>query len=217
MLKEREKNILELLVRDYIRTAEPVSSKRVARHLRGTLSPASVRNVFSVLTDEGFITQPHTSGGRVPSVRGYRFFVDEVLGDEVESTAAQHITQVLGNMRALQEKMAHNFRVLSAFGEGIPVGFDEVFREPEFAERDVVTEMSTFLDRFERQRDAYRQSLEDDPFRVYIGEENPVERMRSISVVVGRKGRDDIFFVAGPTRMNYEGIISTVRIWMKND
>ncbi|MSR76206.1 MAG: hypothetical protein EXS68_01275 [Candidatus Ryanbacteria bacterium] len=217
MLKEREKNILELLVRDYIRTAEPVSSKRVARHLRGTLSPASVRNVFSVLTDEGFITQPHTSGGRVPSVRGYRFFVDEVLGDEVESTAAQHITQVLGNMRALQEKMAHNFRVLSAFGEGIPVGFDEVFREPEFAERDVVTEMSTFLDRFERQRDAYRQSLEDDPFRVYIGEENPVERMRSISVVVGRKGRDDIFFVAGPTRMNYEGIIGTVRIWMKND
>ncbi|MEK7649703.1 MAG: hypothetical protein AAB367_01940 [Patescibacteria group bacterium] len=217
MLKERERNILELLVRDYIRTAEPVSSERIARHLRGTLSPASIRNVFSALTDEGFITQPHTSGGRVPSVRGYRFFVDEVLADEIESAAALRMIEALGDLRVLQERMARQFRVLSAFGEGMPVGFDEVFREPEFAERDVVKEMSMFLDRFERQRDAYLESLEDDPFRVYIGEENPVERMHAISVVVGRRGRDDIFFVAGPTRMNYEGIIGTVRIWMKND
>ncbi|MEK7630957.1 MAG: hypothetical protein AAB417_02935 [Patescibacteria group bacterium] len=217
MLKEREKNILELLVRDYIRTAEPVSSERIARHFRGNLSPASIRNVFGVLTDEGFIVQPHVSGGRVPSVRGYRFFVDEVLADEVETAVTQRVTQVLGGMRALQEKMAQHFRVLSAFGEGMPIGFDEVFREPEFAERDVVKEMGIFLDHLERQRDAYRESLEDDPFRVYIGEENPVERMRAISVVVGRRGRDDVFFVAGPTRMNYEGIIGTIRIWMKND
>jgi transcriptional regulator of heat shock response len=217
MLKEREKNILELLVRDYIRTAEPVSSERMARQLHGTLSPASVRNVFSILTNEGFITQPHTSGGRIPSVQGYRFFVDEVLARSAQDRVAQRIAQVLGDIRTLQERMARNFRVLTAFGEGMPVGFDEVFREPEFAERDVIKEMSLFLDRFERQRDAYRESLENDPFRVYIGEENPVERMHSISVVVGRKGRDDVFFVAGPTRMNYEGIIGTVRIWMKNE
>ncbi len=217
MLKEREKNILELLVRDYIHTAEPVSSERMARHLHGTLSSASVRNVFSALTDEGFIRQPHTSGGRVPSVRGYRFFVDEVLSDSTESGIVQRTMDVPGDMRVLQEKMAHHFRVLSAFGEGMPVGFDELFREPEFAERDVIAEMSIFLDHFERQRGAYLQSLHDDPFRVYIGEENPVERMRSMSVVVGRQGRDDVFFVAGPMRMNYEGIIGTVRIWMKND
>jgi len=216
MLKEREKDILELLVRDYIRTAEPVSSERIARHLRGTLSPASVRNVFATLTDEGFITQPHTSGGRVPSVRGYRFFVDEVMSDAAESAAALRMIDALRDLRALQEHLARHFRVLSAFGTGMPVGFDEVFHEPEFAEQRVAQEMGAFLDRFERQKNAYRESLEDDSFRVYIGEENPVERMRSISVVVGRKGRDDIFFVAGPTRMNYEGIIGTIRIWMNN-
>jgi len=217
MLKEREKDILELLVRDYIRTAEPVSSERMARHLRGTLSPASIRNVFATLTDEGFITQPHTSGGRVPSVRGYRFFVDEVLATAAENAAALRMIDALRDLRALQTHMARQFRVLSAFGAGMPVGFDEVFREPEFAEQHVAQEMGAFLDHFERQRNAYRDSLEDDSFRVYIGEENPIERMRSISVVVGRRGHDDIFFIAGPTRMNYEGIIGTVRIWMKND
>ncbi len=216
MLKEREKNILGMLVRDYIHTAEPVSSERIAKHLRGSLSPASVRNIFGLLTDKGLITQPHTSGGRIPSVRGYRFFVDNILAHEDTVETSRAINQ-LRDMRDFQEKMAHHFRVLSVFGEGMPVGFNEVFREPEFAEHEVAMEIGAFLDNFDRQRTAYRESLKDDQFHVYIGEENPVERVRSISIIIGRRGRDDIFFVAGPTRMNYEGIIGTVRIWMKND
>jgi heat-inducible transcriptional repressor len=78
MLDERKLDVLRAIVEDYVSTQEPVGSKSlVDRHHLG-VSPATVRNDMAVLEDEGFITQPHTSAGRIPTDKGYRLFVDKL-------------------------------------------------------------------------------------------------------------------------------------------
>ena len=80
MLDDRKLDVLRAIVEDYVRTQEPVGSKAlVERHSLG-VSPATVRNDMAVLEEEGFITQPHTSAGRIPTDKGYRLFVDKLTG-----------------------------------------------------------------------------------------------------------------------------------------
>ena len=78
MLDERKAAILRAVVEEYIETAQPVGSNHVARSERVNVSSATVRNEMAVLEQEGYLTQPHTSAGRVPTDRGYRFFVDSL-------------------------------------------------------------------------------------------------------------------------------------------
>ena len=78
MLDDRKLDVLRAIVEDYVQTQEPVGSKAlVERHGLG-VSPATVRNDMAVLEEEGFITQPHTSAGRIPTDKGYRLFVDKL-------------------------------------------------------------------------------------------------------------------------------------------
>lgn len=78
-LNERAQHLLKALVEHYIRAGEPVGSRTLSRDSGLDLSPASIRNVMADLEDLGFIASPHTSAGRVPTVKGYRFFVDTLL------------------------------------------------------------------------------------------------------------------------------------------
>jgi heat-inducible transcriptional repressor len=78
-LTERSQKILEAIIEEYIATAQPVGSKALTRHLGIKLSPASVRNVMAELEDLGYLTSPHTSAGRIPTEKGYRFYVDSLL------------------------------------------------------------------------------------------------------------------------------------------
>jgi heat-inducible transcriptional repressor len=78
-LTERQRTILVLLIRDYIETAQPVGSKRLVERFRLDLSPATVRNEMSALTEMGYLRQPHTSAGRVPAEEGYRVFVGQMI------------------------------------------------------------------------------------------------------------------------------------------
>lgn len=78
-LNERAQRLLKALVEHYIRDGEPVGSRTLSRDSGLDLSPASIRNVMSDLEELGFITSPHTSAGRIPTVKGYRFFVDTLL------------------------------------------------------------------------------------------------------------------------------------------
>ena len=79
MLTQRQSEILDRIVRDYIALAEPVSSRLLEKKHDFGVSPATIRNEMQKLTDRGYLFQPHTSAGRVPTDRGYRFFVDELL------------------------------------------------------------------------------------------------------------------------------------------
>jgi heat-inducible transcriptional repressor len=78
-LTERQKTLLLLIVRDYIESVQPVGSKRLAEHYRINLSSATIRNEMAALTEMGYLRQPHTSAGRVPTEEGYRYFVSQMM------------------------------------------------------------------------------------------------------------------------------------------
>ena len=78
-LTDRKKQILKVVVEDYIRTAEPVGSKAIAAEMGGSVSSATIRNELSDLVELGYLEQPHTSAGRIPSYRAYRWYVDQIM------------------------------------------------------------------------------------------------------------------------------------------
>lgn len=78
-IDDRKRKILQAIIDDYIDTAEPVGSRTIVKKLNLGLSPATIRNEMADLEDMGFLRQPHTSAGRVPSLIGYRYYVDELM------------------------------------------------------------------------------------------------------------------------------------------
>ncbi|MBL8077433.1 MAG: heat-inducible transcription repressor HrcA [Anaerolineales bacterium] len=89
-LTERQKTLLLLLIRDYIDTAQPVGSKRLVEHYHLDISPATIRNEMAALTEMGYLRQPHTSAGRVPSEEGYRYFVSQMMHNAELPETVQH-------------------------------------------------------------------------------------------------------------------------------
>jgi len=86
-LTKRQEKILQVIIDEYTKNAEPISSKLLAKKRGFNISPATVRNEFQELTDKGFIYQPHTSAGRVPSEKAYKYFVDRIFpGQEKQYT-----------------------------------------------------------------------------------------------------------------------------------
>ena len=100
-LTDRAQQLLKALVERYIHEGQPVGSRALARHSGVRLSPASVRNVMADLEEAGFVTAPHTSAGRVPTVRGYRFFVDSLL--TVKPLTRQEVRRLESELRLDQE------------------------------------------------------------------------------------------------------------------
>ena len=78
-LDKRQSSVLEAIVREYVRTAEPVGSMAVAERYNIAASPATVRNDMADLEQDGFIRQPHTSAGRVPTNKAYKYFVEIIF------------------------------------------------------------------------------------------------------------------------------------------
>ncbi|MFC0597479.1 heat-inducible transcriptional repressor HrcA [Streptomyces palmae] len=93
MLSERRLEVLRAIVQDYVGTEEPVGSKALTERHRLGVSPATVRNDMAVLEDEGYIAQPHTSAGRIPTDKGYRLFVDRLAGVKPLSGAERRAIQ----------------------------------------------------------------------------------------------------------------------------
>ena len=92
MLDDRKLAVLRAIVRDYVSTMEPVGSKSLVDRHHLDVSPATIRNDMAVLEEEGYITQPHTSAGRVPTDKGYRFFVDRLSSIKPLSAADSGLT-----------------------------------------------------------------------------------------------------------------------------
>ncbi|MFJ8232320.1 heat-inducible transcriptional repressor HrcA [Streptomyces sp. NPDC094448] len=93
MLSERRLEVLRAIVQDYVGTEEPVGSKALTERHQLGVSPATVRNDMAVLEEEGFIAQPHTSAGRIPTDKGYRLFVDRLAGVKPLSAAERRAIQ----------------------------------------------------------------------------------------------------------------------------
>jgi heat-inducible transcriptional repressor len=99
-LSERQKMILSLVMHEYVRTAVPVGSQHIVNHYRLDMSPATVRNELAALTDKGFLRQPHTSAGRIPTESGYRYFVGQLLQEtDLPDQTRRTITHQFFQMR----------------------------------------------------------------------------------------------------------------------
>lgn len=89
-LTERQKTLLLLIIRDHIESAKPTSSQRLVEQFHLDLSPATIRNEMAALTEMGYLRQPHTSAGRVPTEEGYRYFVSQMMPNAELPEAVQH-------------------------------------------------------------------------------------------------------------------------------
>src|SRR3989339_378407 len=114
-LDERKRRILEAIVRDYLHTAEPVSSRNIWRHYMPDLSPATIRNEMADLEEMGFIIQPHTSAGRIPTDLGYRYYIDYLMrARQLTSKENTIINEGLQHVRRDVEDALHQtLKVLS--------------------------------------------------------------------------------------------------------
>ena len=113
-LTERKRQILKIVVEGYIRTAEPVGSKVIAAQMAGKVSSATIRNELADLVELGYLEQPHTSAGRIPSPKGYRLYVNELMEEQRLSIAeTERINQ------ALEIKMEEQDRVISQAGRAV--------------------------------------------------------------------------------------------------
>src|SRR3972149_2937217 len=122
-LTERQKTLLLLIIRDYIESAQPVGSKRLAEHYHIYLSSATIRNEMAALTEMGYLRQPHTSAGRVPTEEGYRFFVGQLMQRPSLPASTRHTIRhqfyqarqdVDQWMRLAASVLAHQSRAASA-------------------------------------------------------------------------------------------------------
>jgi heat-inducible transcriptional repressor len=119
---KREREILTAIVETYISTGEPVGSRTLARNNRENLSAASIRNVMADLAEAGFLDQPHTSAGRVPTTQAYRFYVKQLTGEARLSPADEGLIQDnLHGIQDVQEFMERTSHVLSLISHGVGV------------------------------------------------------------------------------------------------
>ena len=122
MLEDRKLDVLRAIVEDYVSTQEPVGSKAlVERHNLG-VSPATIRNDMAALEDEGYIAQPHTSAGRIPTDKGYRLFVDRLSTVKPLSTAERRAIQsFLDGAMDLDDIVTRTVRLLSQLTQQVAV------------------------------------------------------------------------------------------------
>jgi len=122
VLSERRLEVLRAIVQDYVGTEEPVGSKALTERHRLGVSPATVRNDMAVLEDEGFIAQPHTSAGRIPTDKGYRLFVDRLAGVKPLSAAERRAIQnFLDSAVDLDDVVGRTVRLLAQLTRQVAV------------------------------------------------------------------------------------------------
>ncbi len=219
---DRHKAILSAIIKEFIETAEPVGSHAIVVGYNFSFSPATIRNEMANLEEEGFLFQPHTSAGRVPTDVGYRLYVDELADYEVATRQAEKALERVMAQYELQkarEKMYDAVRILSQATENVSfstlpdnrrtfyLGISSVLRQPEFVrdpmQASQVVEVLEHTDHFVN---TLQQLDVGDDVKIFIGEENLLPQIKSCALICSkyRVGNFDGFFgILGPTRMKY--------------
>ena len=117
----RNTAILRSIVEEYIETGEPVSSRTIARRLEESLSPASVRNTMADLEDEGFLAQPHTSAGRIPTEKAFQSYVKTLTARHILSAELSRIRSELAQLETMQARVEHSSHLLMEMTRGFGI------------------------------------------------------------------------------------------------
>src|SRR6266566_1316890 len=111
-LNFRYREILTSLVRAYIETGEPVGSRTLSKQRHDMLSPASIRNVMADLADEGYLSQPHTSAGRVPTEKAFRFYVSSLTATRTASSETDRLRTEFSGLHTIGAQVERSSYIL---------------------------------------------------------------------------------------------------------
>ena len=225
-MNERNRLILETIVKEYIKSAQPVSSGVLVEKYKLDVSPATVRNKMMELEEEGYIFQPHTSSGRVPTELAYELIVKKIQ-DKKSGKLKEANTKILEDLfnydEAALKKTAKKIAELSdgavfwAFHKNdlYYTGLSNLFAQPEFKEVDAVQDFSVIIDRMEEIIDDIFEELKAGE-QVLIGPKNPFGNFLStVLVKYSKNNQTGIFGIVGPMRMDYGHNLALVR-FIKN-
>ncbi|MFH1111448.1 MAG: hypothetical protein V1712_00035 [Patescibacteria group bacterium] len=214
MLEIRQKELLGELVKSYIKQAEPVGSKALERKLK--VSSATIRHEMARLEENGYLYQPHTSAGRVPTARAYQYYVDNFLQPKEPASEERKALQdlQLEFKRDFEQSLKNLAKVMAEFsGQAVVVGFSQndiyytglsnLFSQPEFYHIDMVQSMSRIIDHLDEVMEKFYKQLRES-VEIRIGEQNPFgnECATVITSYILPNHKNIVGFL-GPWRMDY--------------
>lgn len=223
-MTERQAKILATIIEQYAEVAAPVGSVMLAQIF--SVSSATIRNEMAELERLGFIKQPHTSAGRIPTDKGYRFYVNNIREHEDQNTA-----QVNRNSKAIATRVSHSGEPAQAIKSAVDTlvqlthnlgiatignqlyvaGYSNLFGQPEFLDPIHSREVARLLDNLEPW---LREAAPNEALNVYIGKENPIGRSAGVSLIISKYrspySDDSYIGILGPTRQSYRSVMGLV-------
>ena len=230
-MTERQAAILNTIIEQYAEVAVPVGSVTLAK-LFG-VSSATVRSEMAQLEELGMITQPHTSAGRVPTDKGYRFYVNRLSEEQghnmpvgqpqpidrsaraIETRIQTHVDQADRAIRSAVDSLVELTRNmgLATIGDELYLsGMSNLFSHPEFSDGVHVQAVARLIDNLDPW---LREVAPNEPLNVYIGSENPIGKSSGASLIISRfrspYSNRSYIGVLGPTRQDYAKTMKLVR------
>jgi heat-inducible transcriptional repressor len=220
-MTDRQAKILQAIVEQYAEVASPVGSSLLAKAFG--VSSATIRAEMVELEHLGYINQPHTSAGRVPTDKGYRYYVNNLTaGEKPESGRAQRALSARVSPGNVPEhtirntvdtlvELTHNLGLATIGDQLYMSGLSNLFGQPEFMHPGQVQEVARLLDNLQPW---LQETAPNEPLSVYIGQENPIGRNAGASLIISRfrspfSDRSYIG-VLGPTRQSYREVMNLV-------
>ncbi len=221
-MTERQYKILSAIVEQYAEVASPVGSQLLARAFN--VSSATIRADMAELEHLGFIHQPHTSAGRVPTDKGYRWYVNNIQVAEptmaIERNARTLDTRLSGAgepTQAIKSAVDSLVEITGNLGIGTigsqlyMSGLTNLFNQPEFVGTEAVKNVAYLLDNLEPW---LRETAPNEPLNVYIGKENPIGKASGCSLIISRfrspYSDKSYIGIVGPTRQSYRSVMGLV-------
>lgn len=209
-MNERDEKILKSIIDIYTKTANPVGSKVLSDDESFSVSPATIRNAMTELEKQGYITQPHTSAGRVPTIIGYQYYLDNLLdlqsADKSEVKELKKLCQK--DPRNLAKTLAEKTNLAAIVGfeanDLYFTGLFNLFSQPEFEDYRMVLSMSQVVDSLEKAFAEIYNKI-DGP-QVLMGEANPFSEHCSV-VATTLPNDGHLLAILGPIRMDYARIL----------
>lgn len=222
-ITERQKFILDKIIKEYIRLAEPVSSQFLERKYHLGIRPATVRLECKRLTDLGYLEKPHISAGRVPTDKGYRFFVDKFFEKNKSSFLEKKVLEKLSVLEKEIDDSLKFFSELTSFLADfssslaltylsdemvcLKEGWTKVLREPEFQDLNCAKEFATMIQKLERNIEEFLNRGKVSKIKVFIGKESKIPSAENFSLILGEvvfpKQQRGALAILGPKRMHY--------------
>lgn len=240
MITQRQGILLASVVEEFVKTAEPISSKLLEKSGFFGLSSATIRAEMNELEDSGYLSHLFTSSGRIPTDRAYRFYVDNIVSNKKQeasvrsrkkiqyaiSKAGDDPKEINRAVAQMLSKLSDNLVITGIEEEQdfFKIGLSSLFEMPEFHEFNRAFRLTSFFDEFEEifnqlaggfLGDISNHKKSGENVRVFIGRENPVEDIRDETVMFAKYNLPhDLtgsLTLIGPTRMNYAKNIGLIK------